>query len=81
MIFAKPLGIYDLSGFKDRETKLINRLKRLKVPDLLCCLNPVFSVNFEMSDMYLNLSEQQKLVVLQKMIKQLCYSVSKKKND
>lgn len=78
MIFAKPLGIYDLSGSRDRETKLLNRLKKLQVPDLLCCLNPVFSVNFEKSEMYLNLTDEQKWVVLQKMIKQLCYSVRKK---
>lgn len=76
LIFAKPLGITETSSANEREAKLLGRLRKLKVPELLCSLNQVFSVNFDKSDLYLSLTEEKKNTILKKMVKQLIYVVS-----
>ncbi|KAK4883887.1 hypothetical protein RN001_000158 [Aquatica leii] len=72
-ILSMPLGLTELSTIEDKETKLKLRLQKLKSSDWFCSLNKVFNVNFEKSAAYKALSNQNKLEVLQIVIKQLCY--------
>lgn len=48
----------------------------MKVPELLCLLNPIFNVNFEKTALFKRLTEVQKNIATKKMIKQLCYGVN-----
>lgn len=70
------MGFSDMSTAEEREDKLKSRLERLKVPDLLCSLNKVFSVNFQKTPIYQTLTETQKTRVLAKMLRNLALIVS-----
>ncbi|KAK9746114.1 Adenylate and Guanylate cyclase catalytic domain [Popillia japonica] len=71
--FAPTLGITSRSSAKERELRLMTRLRKMKVPELLCLLNPIFNVNFEKTALFKRLTEVQKNIATKKMIKQLCY--------
>ncbi|KAF5300893.1 hypothetical protein FQR65_LT09056 [Abscondita terminalis] len=73
-ILSMPLGITELSTMEDREIKLKLNLQKIKSSDWYCALNKVFNVNFEKSLAYKSLSTQNKLGVLEIILKQLCYS-------
>lgn len=75
IIFAKALGLTEMSTEIDRQSKILLRLAKLDVPDVLCALNPVFSVHFDQSVVYINLTPERKQLVLKKLIKQLCQAV------
>lgn len=79
-IFSMPLGLNNITSAQDRETKLKLRLQKIKVLDFMCTLNKVFNVNFEKTPLYVSLSSQQKVIALQKILKQLCYIVSTQNN-
>ncbi|XP_044263925.1 adenylate cyclase type 10-like isoform X1 [Tribolium madens] len=74
LVFNAPLQLAPWASVKEKEQKLLDALRKIQVPDLLCILNNVFGVNFKHSDLYLSLTENAKLVALKKMIKQLCYA-------
>lgn len=77
IIFAKALGLTEMSSETDRQSKLLQHLAKLDVPDVLCALNPVFSIRFDQTMVYMNLTPERKLLVLKKLIKQLCQAVTK----
>lgn len=76
-IFLKALGLTETSTERERQRRLHKRLAKLDAADVLCALNPVFSVHFEQSQLYNNMSPDRKLLVLKKLIKQLCLAVLK----
>lgn len=76
LIFSKALGLNDNSTEKDRQQKLLKRLGKLDVPEAICALNPVFSVHFDQSTVYMEFSPEKKLLVLRKLLKQLCKAVN-----
>ncbi|XP_044265856.1 adenylate cyclase type 10-like isoform X2 [Tribolium madens] len=73
LIFGPPLSITKSKTIQQKEQILLDKLKKIQVPELICVLNSVFDVNFKVSDLYMSLNEQARKVALQKMIKQLCY--------
>lgn len=76
LMFLKVLGLNELSSERDRQHKLLKRLGKLDVPEVLCALNSVFSVHFDQSTLYMELSPEKKQMVLKKLIKQLCKAVN-----
>lgn len=75
MMFSKVMGWEEGTTERDRQRTLTKRLAKLDVPEVLCALNPVFSVHFETSPRYLKLSTEKRSLVLMKLIKQLCKAV------
>lgn len=76
LMFSKALGLNDTSTERERQHKLLKRLGKLDVPEALCALNPVFSVHFNQSTIYVKFSAEKKQVVLKKLLKQLCKAVN-----
>lgn len=74
-IFYLPLGISDDSAIDEREVVLKSRLEGLNVPEVLCCLNRVFNVNFEMTAIYQTFNSKQKDKVLEVMLRDLAFLV------
>ena len=73
--FAVPLGITPGSSTKDRQDRLLIRLRKMQIPELICLVNPIFNVNFEKTALFGILSDIQRKVATEKMIKQLCFGV------
>ncbi|XP_022909660.1 adenylate cyclase type 10-like [Onthophagus taurus] len=73
LYFSGPLGITAKCSAKEREIRLLSRLRNMKVPELLCLLNPIFHVDFEKTALFNSLTAAQKKLATGKMIKQLCY--------
>lgn len=70
------LGIYPKETAKQRETQIFKLLAKVKVNELLCSLNEVFNVNFEMSNIFFNLPYDKKNEVRIALFKHLILSIS-----
>ncbi|KAF5292379.1 hypothetical protein FQA39_LY03413 [Lamprigera yunnana] len=71
-ILSTPLGLTQVNTPNDRANKLKLRLQKLN-SKWHCALNKVFNVDFDISSSYKTLSNQNKMEVLQKLLKHLCY--------
>ena len=63
------------STIKIKQAKILEKLSKIKNPDLLCVLNQVFGVNFPNSQLFMQLSEQEKLKARRTVINWLCLEV------
>ncbi|KAJ3648253.1 hypothetical protein Zmor_020070 [Zophobas morio] len=72
LIFNQPMATTVDSTIKIKQAKILEKLSKIKNPDLLCVLNQVFGVNFPNSQLFMQLSEQEKLKARRTVINWLC---------
>lgn len=71
LTMARVLGLNQKDSVSRREAVLRGALKHLDIPQLLCSLNEVFNVQFELSELFLNLPDVRKNEVRGSLFQQL----------
>ena len=81
LIFEPALGLSETSSVEERQDKILSKLGDEKDVYLLASLNPVFNVNFDLLQKFLDMNQEEQLNA-QKMMKRKLYtkvSLRKKK--
>lgn len=70
-MLSNPLGFTASFTPKEREDKIIAHMGKIHFPHLLCSLNEVFYVNFEISQKYRILHDDEKREIMEKLLVKL----------
>ncbi|XP_046753179.1 LOW QUALITY PROTEIN: adenylate cyclase type 10-like [Diprion similis] len=71
LILSIPLGFTASSTPQEREDKIVTNMGKIYFPHLLCSLNEVFNVNFDISNKYRELPDSEKREITEKLLGKL----------